>query len=76
MPHSRPMATIGTQCYELRINDADHAWRILYRVEPDAIVILEVFSKKTDATPPQIAETCRKRLAAFLDAIRKRGVAR
>ena len=72
LPHSRPMPTVGAQCHELRITDGDHAWRIMYRVEPDAIVILEVFSKKTDATPPHVVETCRKRLTAFLEAIRKR----
>ena len=72
LPHSRPMPTVGIQCHELRVNDGDHAWRIMYRVEPDAVVILEVFSKKTDATPPQTVDTCRKRLAAFLEAIRKK----
>ena len=50
LPHSRPMPTVGAQCHELRITDGDHAWRIMYRVQPDAIVILEVFSTKTDAT--------------------------
>ena len=72
LPHSRPMPTVGVQCHELRINDGDHAWRIIYHVEPDAVVILEVFSKKTAATPQQTIETCRKRLAAFLEAARKK----
>ena len=34
-------------------------------LEPDAVVILDVFSKKTEATPQGILETCRKRLAAY-----------
>jgi phage-related protein len=72
LPHSRPMPTVGVQCHELRINDGDHAWRIIYHVQPDAVVILEVFSKKTAATPQQTIETCRKRLAAFLKAARKK----
>jgi phage-related protein len=72
LPHSRPMPTVGGQCHELRINVGDHAWRIIYHVEPDAVVILEVFSKKTAATPQQTIETCRKRLAAFLKAARKK----
>lgn len=72
LPHSRPMPTVGVQCHELRINDGDHAWRIIYHVEPDAVVILEVFSKKTAATPQQTLVTCRKRLAAFLEAARKK----
>jgi phage-related protein len=66
------MPTVGVQCHELRINDGDHAWRIIYHVEPDAVVILEVFGKKTTATSLQTIETCRKRLAAFLDAARKK----
>lgn len=72
LPHSRPMPTVGGHSHELRINDGDDAWRIIYHVEPDAVVILEVFSKKTAATPQQTIETCRKRLAAFLEAARKK----
>ena len=39
MPHSRPMPAIGPRCHELRINDRDRTWRVMYRVDPDAIVI-------------------------------------
>lgn len=69
LPHSRPMPAIGRQCHELRISDRDQTWRIVYLVAPDAIVILDVFSKKTQATPVQIIEVCQKRLAAYLRAI-------
>lgn len=72
LPHSRPMPSIGVQCHELRINDGNHAWRIMYHVEPDAVVVLEVFNKKTDATPQHTLDTCRRRLAAYLDATRKK----
>ena len=41
----------------------------LNHVAPDAIVILEVFSKKTQATPVQIVEVCQRRLAAYWRAI-------
>lgn len=34
-------------CHELRIVDQEVTWRIVYRVDPDAIVIAEVFAKKT-----------------------------
>ena len=47
LPHSRPMPAIGRQCHELRIIDHDQTWRIVYHVARDAIVILDVFSKKT-----------------------------
>jgi phage-related protein len=46
MPHSRPMPTIGTRCHELRIQDRDKTWRIIYRVDEDAVVIVDVFAKK------------------------------
>ena len=66
LPHSWPMPAIGAQCHELRVTDRDNNWRIVYHVASDAVVILEVFSKKTDATPPGVIDTCQKRLAAFL----------
>ena len=69
LPHSRPMPSAGGHCNELRINDRDQTWRIVYHVATDAVVILDVFSKKTQATPIQTLEICRKRLAAYLRAI-------
>ena len=68
MPHSRPMPVIGSRCHELRIADATATWRIVYRTEPDAIVILEVFAKKTTQTPAGVIEKCRRRLRNYDDA--------
>jgi phage-related protein len=65
LPWSRPMPSVGSHCHELRVNDANQTWRIIYKVDLDAIVILEVFSKKTQATPRQVIETCRKRLRLY-----------
>jgi phage-related protein len=65
LPHSRPMTAIGAGCHELRIVDRDQAWRIVYHIARDAVVILEVFSKKTPATPARVITACRKRLEAF-----------
>jgi phage-related protein len=62
MPHSRAMPTIGSRCHELRINDANRTWRIIYRIDEDAIVIVEVFPKKTNETPKQVIDVCRQRL--------------
>ena len=70
LPHSRPMPIIGTRCHELRITDADAIWRIIYRLEPDAIVILDVFPKKTQATPKPVIDQCHARLAQYLKATR------
>jgi phage-related protein len=68
LPHSRPMPTIGARCHELRIPDSSATWRIVYRLDPDAVVIVEVFSKKTAATPQHLIEVCRRRLRAYDDA--------
>lgn len=46
MPQSRPLPDIGHRCHELRIRDAGHQWRIIYRNDSDAILILEVFDKR------------------------------
>lgn len=68
MQHSRPMPTVGPRCHELRIVDQGGTWRIVYRIDPDAIVIAEVFAKKTAQTPAAVLEACRKRLREYDDA--------
>ena len=65
MPHSRPMPIIGLRCHELRVRDARHDWRIVCRVDPDAIVILDVFAKTTRRTPDRVIEDCRRRLKIY-----------
>ncbi len=65
MPHSRPMTSIGRRCHELRIPDDKLSWRIVYRIDEDAIVIAEVFSKKTGKTPKSVIDTCKTRLREY-----------
>lgn len=67
MPHSRPMPSIGSRCHELRVNDESASWRIMYRIYPDAIVILKVFKKSTRQTPAEIIEVCKRRLRMYDD---------
>jgi phage-related protein len=61
LPESRPLMAIGTDCHELRVTDADVTWRIVYGLASDAVVILEVFAKKTRATPRTVIENSRRR---------------
>ena len=68
MPQSRPMPSIGPRCYELRINDVSVQWRLIYRLDDDAIVIAEVFAKKSSKTPKAVLEACRRRLKAYDNA--------
>jgi phage-related protein len=70
LPHSRPMPSIGPHCHELRIPDEKVAWRIVYRIDADAIIIGEVFAKKSGKTPHQVIETCRQRLRKYDEAIK------
>ncbi len=68
MPHSRPMPSVGSGCHELRINDAEVRiqWRLMYYIDEDVVVVLDVFEKKTQQTPVRVIETCRQRLARYL----------
>lgn len=65
MPHSRPMPTIGRRCHELRIRDNAQNWRIVYRIDVDAIVIADVFPKKSGTTPKIVIDRCKARLKAY-----------
>jgi phage-related protein len=68
MPHSRPMPSVGPRCHELRIRDEDRNWRVIYRIDPDAVVIAEVFPKTTRQTPKSVIETCQGRLSRYDEA--------
>ena len=70
-PHSDTMPEIGKRCHELRIKDESGEFRIAYRVDSDAIVILEVFKKTTRTTPRRILEICRERLRRYDAAVAK-----
>ena len=65
MPQSRPMPSIGRRCHELRIPDATNTWRIIHRLDDDAIVILDVFGKKTRKTPQAVIDRCKKRIRGY-----------
>ena len=38
LPHSRPMPDIGRRCHELRVNDVNKTWRVIYRIDDDQSV--------------------------------------
>jgi phage-related protein len=40
-------------------------WRIVHRLDPDTVVIVEVFSKKTQATPKTVIDACTRRLREY-----------
>ena len=65
MPHSRPMPAIGPRCHELRVRDVGHNWRVFYRVDADAILILGVYGKKTQRTPAEAISGCKTRARRY-----------
>lgn len=70
LPHSRPMPVIGQRCHELRIQDQEVTWRVIYRVDTDAVIVVEVFAKKTRATPQQVIDVCQRRLRQYDEAVK------
>lgn len=53
----------GTSCASRK-----ETWRIVYRIDQDAIVIEDVLSKKTAQTPKRIVGLCQKRLEEYDNA--------
>jgi len=71
MPHSRPMPSIGPRCHELQVRDVDQNWRIVYRLDTDAIVVVTVFAKAAQQTPKRVIDDCQRRLRAYDEAVNK-----
>jgi phage-related protein len=67
MPLSRPMPGIARHCHELRTDDSrtGRSWRLVYRVDRDAMVVGGVFPKTTQRTPRRILEACRVRFRRY-----------
>ena len=67
MPESRPMPSTGPRCHELRIADReqDKTWRIIYRLDSDAIVVVDAFAKKTRGTPTTAIRRALRRLQRY-----------
>jgi phage-related protein len=59
------MPSIGPRCHELRVRDSEQNWGIVYRIDSDAIVIVDVFAKKTGSTPKKVIDTCKARLRSY-----------
>lgn len=65
MPKSRPMASVAHGCHELRVQAENTTWRTIYFIDADAIVVLEVFAKKTNRTPRAVIDVCKQRLRSY-----------
>jgi phage-related protein len=75
MPHVERLPDVGPRCGALRVRDAEHNWRIMYRVDSDAILVLAVYSKKTRKIPDAVIQRCQQRMKhydAAVEAARKK----
>ena len=59
------MPVIGRSVHELRVNDGKKTWRIVYRTDADAIVIVHVFMKQSRRTPQTVVQVCKRRLEMY-----------
>lgn len=65
LPQSRPMPAIGKRCHELRVVDETKTWRIVYRMDSNAILVVEIFEKKTQKTPKEVIRNRQQRLRMY-----------
>ncbi len=64
-PQAKPLPAVGPRCGELRVRDAGHNWRIVYHIDDEVVVILDVFAKTSPQSQTQSIDRCRTRLADF-----------
>lgn len=70
MPQSEPLTDVCSRCGALRVRDAGHNWRIMYRIDSDAVLVLEVYAKKTRTIPKAVIERCKRRLIEYDKAVK------
>jgi phage-related protein len=54
MPQAEPLPILGPRCGALRVRDAEDNWRVMYRLDPDAVLVVEVYDKKTRKIPDEV----------------------
>lgn len=70
MPQAEALPDVGARCGALRVRDAEHNWRIMYRIDADAVLILDVYCKKTRKIPSEVIERCEKRLKQYDEVVK------
>jgi phage-related protein len=65
MPSAEPLPIVGPRCGALRVRDEQHNWRIMYRVDPTTVLVIDVYDKKTRKIPDEIIDQCKKRLKEY-----------
>ena len=72
MPHAESLPDVGRRCGALRVRDEGHNWRFMYRIDSDAVLIVEVYAKKTRKIPDEVIERCQSRLSQYDAAVAER----
>jgi phage-related protein len=70
MPQAEPLPIVGPRCGALRVRDAEHNWRIMYRADVDAVLVLDVYSKKTRRIPDEVIARCKDRVKRYDEAVK------
>jgi len=70
MPQAEPLPHVGPRCGALRVRNAEQNWRIMYRIDSDAVLVVEMYPKKTRKIPDEVIERCKKRLKQYDAAVR------
>ena len=69
-PLVEALPDVGTRCGAVRVRDSEHNWRIMYRIDPDAVLILDVYPKKTRSIPNEVIRRCKERLKRYDAAVK------
>ena len=70
MPQAEPLPSVGPRCWALRIRDEEHNSRIMFRIDDDAILIGEVYAKKSRKIPKKVIDQCKRRFKLYDDAVK------
>ncbi len=70
MPLAETLPDVGTRCGALRVRDTGHNWRIMYRIDADAVLVLDVYPKKTRKIPNEVIHRCKDRLKQYDVAVK------
>ena len=68
MPNAEPLPIVGPRCGAIRVRDDQHNWRIMYRVDATAVLVVDVYDKKTRKIPDEVITRCKRRLKNHDDA--------
>jgi phage-related protein len=72
MPLSRPMPSLGSGAYELRLKDRSGAYRVVYALIVHGTVhVFHAFKKTTRTTPRRNMDLARRRLGELRERLAK-----